>query len=117
MVQAPTGTVTLVFTDIEGSTALWEHLGADFQPALDLHDALLRSAIADHDGYEVKTEGDAFMVAFAEATDAVRFCLDVQERLHEADWPSRLLEDRGYGVSQRVAYDAYGEGAQSLIRI
>ena len=52
MVQAPTGTVTLVFTDIEGSTTLWEHLGPDFQPMLDLHDALMRSAIAGHDGYE-----------------------------------------------------------------
>ena len=66
MVQAPTGTVTLVFTDIEGSTALWEHFGPDFQPMLDLHDAVLRSAIAAHDGYEVKTEGDAFMVGSEE---------------------------------------------------
>ncbi len=71
MVQAPTGTVTLVFTDIQGSTALWEHFGDDFKALLDLHNALFRAAIAAAGGYEVKTEGDAFMVAFQDAGSAV----------------------------------------------
>ncbi len=91
MAEAPTGEATLVFTDIQGSTALWEHFGKEFEPLLDLHDALFRAAIVAHQGYEVKTEGDAFMVAFSDARNAVRFCLDVQEQLHEADWPETLL--------------------------
>ena len=63
MSNAPTGIVTLVFTDIEGSTVLWEHLGKAFKPVLDLHNQIFREAIAEFGGYEVKTEGDAFMVA------------------------------------------------------
>ena len=49
MSNVPTGTITLVFTDIQGSTALWEHLGKGFQPLLDQHNELLRSAIAAFD--------------------------------------------------------------------
>ena len=90
MSEAPTGTVTLVFTDIEGSTALWEHLGEDFKPLLDQHNALFRAALAEFGGYEVKTEGDAFMVAFGDAQAAVAMCLTMQERLQEADWPDAL---------------------------
>ncbi len=104
----PTGTVTLVFTDIQGSTALWEHFGTDFEALLDLHDNLFRAAIENHSGYEVKTEGDAFMVAFQQPRDAVRFCLDVQERLHTTDWPQTLLSNEAIadfaGVSDNGAF-------------
>ncbi len=93
MATAPTGTVTLVFTDIQGSTALWEYFGKSFKPLLDRHNAIVRAAIAKYGGYEVKTEGDAFMVAFGEALSAVRFCLEVQEQLHAAPWPPSLLEE------------------------
>jgi class 3 adenylate cyclase len=93
MLEAPTGTVTLVFTDIQGSTALWEHLGEGFKPLLDQHNALFRAAIAEFGGYEVKTEGDAFMVAFQEAGPAVAMCLTMQERLQAADWPDALNDD------------------------
>ncbi|MBT6489215.1 MAG: tetratricopeptide repeat protein [Deltaproteobacteria bacterium] len=89
---APTGTVTLVFTDIQGSTMLWERFKSSFKALLDLHNQLVRDAIAKHNGYEVKTEGDAFMVAFSQATDAVFFCLEAQEVLHQAAWPNELLE-------------------------
>jgi predicted ATPase/class 3 adenylate cyclase/Tfp pilus assembly protein PilF len=90
MPQPPTGTVTLVFTDIEGSTALWEHFGADFKPLLDQHNDIFRAAIEEFGGYEVKTEGDAFMVAFQDGAEAVAMCLAVQERLHAAHWPESL---------------------------
>ena len=91
MTDAPTGTVSLVFSDIQGSTALWERLGDRFGDALALHDAVMRAVLAEHDGYEVKTEGDAFMIAFCSSVDAIGFCLAAQTRLHEADWSDLLL--------------------------
>jgi class 3 adenylate cyclase/predicted ATPase/tetratricopeptide (TPR) repeat protein len=102
---APTGWVTLVFTDIQGSTLLWERLGDAFHNALEVHDRAMRDAIAAHSGYEVKTEGDAFMVSFASVSDAVEFCLDAQDRLHNADWPEYVLGDsvfRGLRVRMGV---------------
>ncbi len=89
---APTGTVTLVFTDIQGSTMLWERFKSSFKDLLDLHNQIVREVIQKHDGYEVKTEGDAFMVAFNHAKDAVNFCLNAQIALHEAPWPEELLK-------------------------
>jgi class 3 adenylate cyclase len=76
---APDGTVTILFSDIEGSTALNVELGDDrWMELLGEHNRLVRSAIAEHRGYEVKTEGDAFMVAFQSARDALRCAIDVQ---------------------------------------
>ena len=88
--QAPRGTVALVFTDIEGSTRLWERLGDEFRAILGQHDRCLRTCIDEHGGYEVKTEGDAFFVAFATARAAVAFCVDAQLRLHTTPWPDAL---------------------------
>ena len=82
--------VTLVFTDIEGSTVLWEHFGDEFIDILDIHNRIMRKSIQAHCGYEVKTEGDSFMIAFPEPSDAVRFCLDAQHMLNEANWPDEL---------------------------
>jgi class 3 adenylate cyclase len=86
------GTVTLVFTDIQGSTALWERLGDGFVGVLEAHNRILREALARSGGAEVKTEGDAFMIAFASASDAVRFALAAQEALHAAPWPAEAGE-------------------------
>ena len=84
----PTGTVTLLFSDIEGSTRLLEQLGpARFADALDLHRLLLRQAFAGHEGHEVDTEGDAFFVAFARASDALAAAGDGQLALAHASWP------------------------------
>ncbi len=94
MSAAPTGDVALVFTDIEGSTALWEQHPRAMSEALAVHDALLRATLADAGGYEVKTEGDAFMVAFAGAAEAVRWCLVVQEGLSKMAWPAEIGELR-----------------------
>ncbi|MHC4839500.1 MAG: adenylate/guanylate cyclase domain-containing protein [Planctomycetota bacterium] len=90
--QAPTGEITIAFTDIEGSTRLWDALGESFHAVLELHNKILRSAIENNQGYEVKTEGDAFMAAFADASNAAAFCVEAQLALHEADWPKELLE-------------------------
>lgn len=78
---APTGNVTLVFTDIEGSTRLWERYGDAFKASLDAHNQIIRKALAAHSGYEVKTEGDAFFAVFARPIDAALFSLDVQREL------------------------------------
>jgi len=93
MNPAPTGTVTLVFTDIQGSTALWERYGNDFQGILDLHHEVIRASIAKHNGYEVKTEGDAFMIAFSSATHGLQFAMDTQIHLRDANWPPLFIED------------------------
>ena len=91
--NAPTGTVTIVFTDIQGSTALWERFGEAFGSALQLHHDTVRAQIVAHGGYEVKTEGDAFMVGFKKPASAIRFCTATQLALHNAPWPQSLLED------------------------
>lgn len=87
----PTGQVTLVFSDVQGSTRLWEKLPEAMRTALFLHERMMRGSIASFGGYEVKTEGDSFMVAFHAPMDAVRFCLDVQRRLLGLAWPDELL--------------------------
>ncbi|WP_075006301.1 ATP-binding protein [Stigmatella aurantiaca] len=91
--EAPSGTVALVFTDIQGSTLLWERCSTAMRTALELHDRILRTLLASSGGYEVKTQGDSFMVAFPSALEAVRWCLEVQEVLLSAPWPPELLEE------------------------
>jgi class 3 adenylate cyclase len=68
----PSGTVTLLFSDIEGSTRLLEMLGEGYDAVLDEHRRIVRDAVAEHGGQEVRAEGDALFVAFARAGDAVR---------------------------------------------
>src|SRR5438445_2468534 len=88
MAEQPTGTVTLLFTDIEGSTALLQRLGTErYAEALDLHRRLLREAFERHGGYEVDHEGDSFFVVFASARDGVTAAVDVQQALAAAPWP------------------------------
>jgi predicted ATPase/class 3 adenylate cyclase len=82
----PTGTVTFAFTDIEGSTARWERDRAAMQDAVRRHDALMRAAIATHDGVVFKTIGDAFCAAFARPEDAVAAMLDAQRALAAEDF-------------------------------
>lgn len=89
--NAPTGIITLIFTDVEGSTTLWEHIPDAMREALRVHDSCLRQLLEKHHGYEVKTEGDAFMVSFANPGDAASWCLAAQEKLLEETWPPELL--------------------------
>ena len=87
MADLPTGTVTLLFTDIEGSTRLWEAHAAAMRAALPRHDALVRQCIGAHAGHVFKTGGDAFCAAFHTASDAVAAALDAQRALHCEPWP------------------------------
>nr|WP_240359724.1 adenylate/guanylate cyclase domain-containing protein [Pyxidicoccus trucidator] len=87
----PEGTVALVFTDVQGSTRLWERCGASMRAALEVHDGVLRSLLEDGSGYEVKTQGDSFMIAFSTVLEALRWCLEAQEALLRAPWPAELL--------------------------
>jgi class 3 adenylate cyclase len=70
-VSLPPGTVTLLFADIEGSTRLLQELGDEYADVLADHRRTLRAEFARHGGVEVDTEGDAFFVAFAKASDAL----------------------------------------------
>ena len=85
------GDVVLCFTDIESSTSLWEGAPAAMNAALERHDVIFRTLLARFRGYEVKTEGDAFMIAFFCVLDAVRWTLAVQEALLHATWPAEIL--------------------------
>jgi predicted ATPase len=101
MAELPTGTVTFLFTDIEGSTKLLEELGAGYADALAEHRRVLREAFESHAGVEVDTQGDAFFVAFARASDALAAAEQAQRGL---ELPVRMgihtgepaLTDGGY---------------------
>ena len=82
----PTGTVTFLFTDVEGSTRLWEEHPEAMKGALARHDELLRDAVEGHRGHVVKTMGDGVLAAFPTAADGVVAALDAQTRLTTEDW-------------------------------
>jgi predicted ATPase/class 3 adenylate cyclase len=85
----PTGTVTFLFTDIEGSTRLLQELGDGYQAVQDRHAELVRTAIGAHEGHEIRTEGDSFFVAFRTPAQGVRAAVNAQRDLAGADWPYR----------------------------
>jgi predicted ATPase/class 3 adenylate cyclase len=87
-IHLPSGLVTFMFTDIEGSTRLAQLLGAGYRPVLSEHRRLLRSTLAASDGTELFTEGDSFFIAFAEAAAALDACLTAQRALASHDWPT-----------------------------
>jgi class 3 adenylate cyclase len=119
----PTGTVTFLFTDIEGSTRLLLDLGDAYADALAEHRRALRDAFERHGGVEVDTQGDAFFVAFARATDALAAANDAQRAL--GDGPIRvrmgvhtgepLVTQEGYvglDVHRAARIAAVGHGGQ-----
>ncbi|MBA3736837.1 MAG: hypothetical protein H0W90_16875 [Actinobacteria bacterium] len=87
MRDLPFGTVTLLFTDIEGSTRLLDELGDHYQELLERHHRILREAIAGNAGVEVDTEGDAFFCSFSRAEDALAAAAHAQLGLGEESWP------------------------------
>ena len=88
----PPTTAAIVFTDIQSSTQLWEAAPSGMKVALSQHNDVMRSVISRSKGYEVKTIGDAFMVMFVSAADALEFALCVQEALVGQEWPLSLSE-------------------------
>ncbi len=86
----PAGTVTFLFTDIEGSTPLWDAQPAGMRLALQRHDEILGSAIAEYHGHIFATMGDGLAAAFQTAGDAVAASLDVQNRLADETWSAGI---------------------------
>jgi predicted ATPase/class 3 adenylate cyclase len=87
---SPTGTVTFLFSDIEGSTAAWERTPELMSEVLARHDRLLREAIAANSGYVFATGGDGFAVAFASVADALGMAVDAQRAVRSEPWPDEL---------------------------
>ena len=96
MASPPTGTLTFLFTDIEGSTKLWERDAQAMQAALARHDEMLRRTIEEGGGYVFKTVGDAFCCAFPTAPDALEAALEAQRLLLKERW----AESTPGGVAQ-----------------
>ena|SRR3712207_2631582 len=86
MAELPSGTVTFLFTDIEGSTKLWERYATAMRSALVRHDEILHSAIEGGGGHAFKTVGDAFCAAFSSAPEALGAALSSQRALHAEQW-------------------------------
>lgn len=91
-IEPPVGEVAMVFTDIKSSTLLWDNHPVAMRSAIRTHNTIMRRQLRIVGGYEVKTEGDAFIVSFPTITAALLWCFTVQEQLLEADWPSEILE-------------------------
>src|SRR5215207_8886064 len=87
MAELPSGTVTFLFTDIEGSTALWERDRQAMAKAVERLVGLLEAAVQAHRGIHFKTVGDAVQAAFPTAPDAVDAALDAQRTLVQEAWP------------------------------
>jgi predicted ATPase/class 3 adenylate cyclase len=100
----PTGTVTFLFTDIEGSTRLLQALGRDYPDVLQRHTQILRQALADHQGVEFGTEGDAVFAVFETAGRAVEAAVVAQRNIAGEPWPT------GRRVAVRMGLHA-GEGS------
>jgi class 3 adenylate cyclase/DNA-binding NarL/FixJ family response regulator len=90
MAELPSGTVTFLFTDIEGSTRLLKELGDSYGDVLTGHQRVLRSAFAAADGHEIDTQGDAFFVVFPRAKKAVGAALAAHRGLAAEPWPSGI---------------------------
>ena len=87
MPELPSGTLTVLHTEIEGSTLLTVHLGDRYLEVLAIHCAMVRVAFAAHDGHEVDTQGDSFFGVFSRATQAVAAAVAMQRALAAAAWP------------------------------
>jgi len=117
----PTGTITFLFTDIEGSTRLWEEHPEAMRIALERHNTLLGQAIEAHNGQAFKTMGDAFCAAFHLATDAVAAALQGQQALDAEPWgetgPIRVRMALHTGEAEEQAGDYFGPPLNRVSRI
>ncbi len=119
----PRGTVTFLFTDIEGSTQLWERHPEAMKAALARHDRLLREAVEAHNGHVVKTTGDGCHAVFAFAADALEAIVQAQQALAAESWadiaPDALHIRAGLhsGETELRAGDYYGSAVNRAARI
>jgi len=117
----PSGTVTLLFSDIEGSTHLWERSPEEMARALERHDELVRRAMDTNGGYVFKTIGDAFCVAFSTGHEALRAALDTQRNLADEPWPAgveiRVRMALHTGVCQERDGDYFGPTVNRTARL
>ena len=91
MVAPPSGTVTFLFTDIEGSTRMWEREARAMRSALARHDEILKEAIETNGGFVFKTIGDAFCAAFSNVSDALEAAISAQRALLAEEWDEESL--------------------------
>src|SRR5258708_6842542 len=82
----PSGTVTFLFTDIEGSTKLWEQYPEAMKAALAKHDSILKEVVESNHGYIIKTTGDGFHAVFTTAIDAINASIEAQHRLQTSEF-------------------------------
>jgi predicted ATPase/class 3 adenylate cyclase len=117
----PTGTVTLLFTDVEGSTRLWEAEPGRMAQALRRHDELLRAAIGQAGGFVFKTVGDAFCAAFATPQAALAAALEAQRALAAEQWPTnrpiRVRMSLHTGVCEERDNDYFGPVVNRAARL
>lgn len=107
-IEPPVGDLALVFTDIKNSTLLWDAYPVAMRSAIKIHNAIMRRQLRIVGGYEVKTEGDAFMVSFPSPTSALLWCFNVQQQLLTADWPVEILEtDQCFEVTDNAGHVIY----------
>jgi class 3 adenylate cyclase len=121
MASPPTGTVTFMFTDIEGSTKMWERDSSSMQVALARHDEVLRSAIEERGGYVFKTVGDAFCAGFPTASDALEATLEAQRTLLSERWeqtgPLRVRMALHTGAAEERDGDYFGPPVNRVARL
>jgi class 3 adenylate cyclase len=132
MSSLPGGTVTFVFTDVEGSTRLLQELGDDYAGVTRDHRRIVRETFGDRGGTEIDTQGDSFFFSFARARDAVAAAVDAQRALRDHDWPAGAkvrvrmglhtgepqIGEEGYlglDVVRAARISAAGHGGQILV--
>src|SRR5262245_21510846 len=117
----PVGSVTFLFTDLEGSTRLWEEHPDDMQAALARHDELIRVAIESNSGFVVKTTGDGFHAAFASAHDGLAAAIAAQRALEYEPWGAtgalRARMGLHTGEAEHRGGDYYGTALNRAARL
>ncbi len=119
--NVPTGTVTFLFTDIEGSTSMWENYPTQMEAALARHDEILRTAVEARGGYVFKTVGDAFCAAFSTAKEGLEATLAAQRAFFAEEWDEnaalRVRMALHTGVAEERDGDYFGPPVNRVARL